>query len=657
MYGIFGSGLLFIVNGVLITLLLVGFLIFGLSNPKTSSVQNIESDIHIQQTAENEFFNEYMQGDHSEDNPFFILDPYNMSPLTGLIMFETDVPSSYKLVVLGKTTEADIEYVTPLTTYHFIPVLGLYPDYTNTIELFEIVDGTEILLTTFEIETSPLPEIIQSPTVIETTYEYFGDDLMMLMPALGGNPVAYDYAGDVRWYLSTNLSWAPTLLNNGRLLLGTNRIIAEPYYTTGLYEIDFLGKIYVEYIVPGGFHHDVHEMNNGNLLIGTNDFLGTVEDVIIEMNRLTGEIVNTWYIEDYLPKQEGMSEMWTPHDWYHNNSVFYDENTDSIILSGRHQDIVISIDYTTDELNWVIGDPNTWSEEIVDNYFFTPIGTSFEWQYAQHSAIVLEDGNIFMFDNGNNRSKEREFDIEANNNYSRGVIYDIDTFNMTIDQVYQFGKELGSDFYSPHISNIDYYADDNYLIHSGGHSSINGEVLNIPVLLSEDFEDAVLNSITIEVLNNDIAYRLEIANNYYQAKRISLYNDLTCFNLGPTSILGNYMVTKEVSYEIEKSFSLFDTVPPIYGLSLLKEDNRLVVDGVFNNNELVYLVLENDNERFVYHIPTSKNTYLAMCTILTDLDDTNISFYINEEEVEGVFNVYLYVNGHEYNTYRKVNFK
>ena len=73
----------------------------------------------------------------------------------------------------------------------------------------------------------------------------------------------------------------------------------------------------------------------------------------------------------------------------------YDVNTDAIILSGRHQDAVISIDYTSNSLNWVLGDPENWdSQGFTDQYFFTPVGLNFEWQYAQHSAMVLPDGKM-----------------------------------------------------------------------------------------------------------------------------------------------------------------------------------------------------------------------------------------------------------------------
>ncbi len=650
------DNLLIIIDGFLIGLVLIGFLIFGLSDPKDTFTKTVDSYTNSQQSYEESFIRRYQLDDYTKDEPYFVLNPYKMSPLSGLLMFETETETSFKIVVVGKTADANIEFTTESTKDHYIPVYGLYPEYLNMIELYEISGDIETLVSTTVIYTPGLPKEITFPTVIETTHEYFGDDLMMLMPALGSYPVAYDYNGDVRWYLSSKLTWAPVMLENGHLLLGTDRLVADPYYTTGLYEIDYLGKVYAEYTLPGGYHHDVFEMSNGNLLVGTSDFDGTVEDVVVELERTSGDIINTWDIEDYLPELDGMAEMWTSFDWFHNNSIFYDESTDSIILSGRHQDAVISIDYSTNDLNWVLGDPENWGTDFVDAYFFTSIGDNFEWQYAQHSAIALDNGNIFLFDNGNNRSKLRESDVLAEDNYSRGVIYDIDTTNMTIQQVYQFGKELGSAFYSPYISNVEYYADDNYLIHSGGYGEVSGETLNIPAPLSEDFQSALLNSITIEVLDGEEVYRLEVNSNFYRAKRISLYTDLTTYDLGPAEILGKFIVTETTDETFEDGFKFFDTVPPRYEVDLLKEEDRFVVNGVFDNTEIVYLILENSDNKYVYHIPTGSNTYTAMCTIVSDGDDSIVSFYVNEEGISGTYKVYLNIDGHKFDLYKKVIF-
>ena len=42
-----------------------------------------------------------------------------------------------------------------------------------------------------------------------------------------------------------------------------------PYYTAGVCEMDLVGKIYTEYRIPGGYHHDQFEMEDGNCLLYT----------------------------------------------------------------------------------------------------------------------------------------------------------------------------------------------------------------------------------------------------------------------------------------------------------------------------------------------------------------------------------------------------
>ncbi len=53
-------------------------------------------------------------------------------------------------------------------------------------------------------------------------------------------------------------------------------------------------------------------------------------------------------------------------------------------------------------------------------------------------------------------------------------MYEINTEDMTIRQVYEYGKERGSEFYSPYISDVDYLASDHYIVHSGGIVYVDG---------------------------------------------------------------------------------------------------------------------------------------------------------------------------------------
>ena len=72
----------------------------------------------------------------------------------------------------------------------------------------------------------------------------------------------------------------------------------------------------------------------------------------------------------------------------------------------------------------------------------TPIGEDFEWSHAQHSPKMIDRKQMLLFDNGNFRSysdlTKAKFAYE---NYSRGVIYQIDEEMMTVEQIWQYGKE------------------------------------------------------------------------------------------------------------------------------------------------------------------------------------------------------------------------
>ena len=651
------DNLILIVPSFFVLVILVGFLIFGLTRPVSSEVI-LERDITFeQQQIEEEFMADYNSEIHNPSNPYIVTNPFGITPLSALFVFETVTESQYEIVVKGKEANGDLSFVTSLTTTHYIPVYGLYENYTNIVEVYEYSElGKGALVSSNTVLTDVLPDEVTRPTEVNTTYEYFGKDMMLVIPALNSYPMAIDYNGDIRFVLTKNLPFAPVFLENGHLLLGSDRLVLEPYHVTGLYEIDLLGKVYRNYKVPGGYHHDVVELPNENFLVLTNDFKGTVEDKIVEIDRVTGEVVDLINLETLLPELQGPAEMWTTYDWFHANSIDYDPISDEILLSGRHQDIVVNISRQTREINYIIGDPDNWSSNMVDAYFLTPIGEDFEWQYAQHSAMFLPNDEVVLFDNGNNKSKDSSTYVPASESYSRLVHYSIDRENMTIEQVYQFGKEIGAEFYSPYISNVDYYGEGHYMVHSGGHAKAGGEILNIPGPLYDGEETLIYKSMTYELLNGEIKYYLEISDNYYQAKRIQLYSENTSYRTGRGLVVGELAKTEAYTGIVETKFSLFDTVPELYGLSLIKEDDRLEIEGEFDADDVIYLRLLSDDEEIVYYIPTSQTDFTAMCTVTLRGDQRFVTYYINETDLQGNFQIFIVINGREYNTYQHVTF-
>ena len=400
--------------------------------------EQIEDILLTQYNIEQDFLE---NTNYSIEEPKVILNPYGNSPLTALIIFETSDLTSPTVTIKGKDKNTTITHTFTPSKTHILPIYGLYADTNNEVSI-KVNKTTKII----NIQTDKLPEDFILPTSVKADKNKLEDDLYFVTPSSSGYTAAYDVNGDVRWYINNNHVWDIQRLKNGNLLLSSDRLINPPYYMVGLMEMDLLGKIYYEYTLPGGYHHDVFEMEDGNLLIATDNFKdGTVEDSIVLLDRNTGEILKEIDLKDILDTNTGKSPYWTSYDWFHNNSVWYDKKTNSITLSGRHQDIVINIDYNTNEINWILGDKTNWSEEY-HKYFLTPTTENFVFQYAQHAAMMLPNGDVFLFDNGNNRSKTENY-VEANDNYSRGIIFRINKEEMTVEEIWQYGKERVSSYY------------------------------------------------------------------------------------------------------------------------------------------------------------------------------------------------------------------
>lgn len=596
---------------------------------------------------------------HSIDDPLIILDPYNNSPLSAVIAFTTDAAVSPKLTIAGKDDKTTIDFTFDSSTTHILPVYGLYADSENQITI-----SYGDIKKTFTIKTAPLPDNFVKAEVTTAKRDHLDQDWYFFTPSSTGYTAAYDINGDVRWYLKNPATWDNARLANGHLLVATERLQNTPYYLTGLYEIDLLGKIYREYSLPGGYHHDFFEMANGNFLVATDDFTnsaGTVEDIIVEIDRETGTIIKTFDLKDLLPQINTGNENWSTDDWFHNNSVWYDQASNVIILSGRHADAVIAIDYTTGQLKWILGDSTGWPSEY-QKYFFTPKGNNFEWQWSQHAAMVTPEGYIFLFDNGNNKSKIKSQYTPASKSYSRGVMYKIDTGKMTIEQIWQYGKERGSSYYSPYISDVDYLAKNHYLIHSGGISYKNGSVQNQPAGLTKADQ---LVSYTTELLNNQIIFEIKLPTNNYRAEKMPAYTstDKPGLKLGSAIRLGSLGETKPEEIKTGNLESIEDPAfLSQHHVQLEKQEDRLVFTGTFKRNTFVRLVLKQGDTQKYYRLRITDQKHAALCIAIfeeeknANEDELTATRYITTEGLKGSYEIYLEVYDKIYNLNQTVKF-
>ena len=609
-----------------------------------------KKDILVYQS---ELENKFTSYGYTIDEPNIILNPYEISPLTALVMFETNDYVSPMVTVVGKSEKTTYTHTFKESKTHYLEILGLYPDYNN-----EVIISYGNVSKKIYIQTGKLPNNFVMPSSIYKDEDKLDNELYFYTPSSIGYTCAYDINGDVRWYLTESFIWEINRLRNGNLLLSTDKLVNNPYYTTGLYEMNMLGKIYFEYNIDGGYHHDYYEMPNGNILVLSNNFAnGTVEDYIVELDLRDGSIVKKFDLTDILPMNEGESENSTTYDWFHNNSVWYDEKSNSITLSGRHMDAVINISYDTGKLNWIIGDSTNYSSEW-QKYFFKPIGDNFEWQWSQHSAKITPDSYVFIFDNGNNKSKIKENYVDASNSYSRGVMYKIDTVNMTIEQIWEYGKKRGSDFYSPYISNVLYLEENHFVVHSGGIVKVNGIPSNYPAGLSN--EEVSLKSDTVELLNNEVIYELILPTNNYRVRKMEMYSNSE-YKQGVGVRLGSVSKTEESNkYTIIVKSKDIDNNYNKHNITFDKEVNRLVFSGTFLKDDKVKIILDKFLGKKEYDVIIRKRPYTAMCVdIFTkeeEKDGIKVTKYINNTGLKGKYLIYVSINGTIYKTNKYVEF-
>ncbi len=273
------------------------------------------------------------------------------------------------------------------------------------------------------------------------------------------------------------------------------------------------------------FSHAMDPMQNGNYLVrvASSDHarpdgkhVHTVRDVIIEVDQ-NGQVVDEWRLWDILdPYRDNVLKVLDQgavclnidasqagktlsaeelakmdkddkfgdivgsgpgRNWVHVNSVDYDPTDDSIIISSRHQSALIKIGRDK-QVKWIMGSPEGWKGDFAkkvlkpvdkDGKPVTCEGSKcegdFDWSWTQHTGWRIDsksDKNVFylsVFDNGDARGMEQP--ALPDMKYSRAVVYKIDQKKMTVEQVWEYGKERGHEWYSPVTSLTEYFDDKN----------------------------------------------------------------------------------------------------------------------------------------------------------------------------------------------------
>jgi Arylsulfotransferase (ASST)/Bacterial Ig-like domain/Secretion system C-terminal sorting domain/Cep192 domain 8 len=200
--------------------------------------------------------------------------------------------------------------------------------------------------------------------------------------------------------------------------------------------MDSAFQVVDSFTVANGYEtnfHDFKVLNDGHILIlgneytivdmsaiipGGHSFATVIQDVIQEFDE-NKNLLFEWNSGDHFDITDTyLSLLLQSIDYAHLNAVELDFDG-NLILSSCYMSEITKINRTTGDIIWRLGGKNNEFDFTND-----PIGFSY-----QHSAKMLNDSIIYLFDNG----------IKHELDYSRGLLYSIDQDNkiLTLENEYR----------------------------------------------------------------------------------------------------------------------------------------------------------------------------------------------------------------------------
>lgn len=487
------------------------------------------------------------------------VNPSKYNPLAASIAVNLPVLGYMKVIVHskpGKKTPNVIHEFKSAERTQNLTVLGLYPNYTNEVTLvYTDLQGNERAKSDIQLKTESLtnPQLPNSITVSKLDPDKM-EPGMTLVNSPGESeadtsiPFMIDADGEIRW----TLDWVKHPdLNHIGIGCGLTRM-ANGNYLTGdanhhfLLEVDVFGDIVHKWdLLSLGytFHHAASENPDGHIVATvsktsaklTNGKDVRINDFIIEMDPKTGAVLKEWDLVNMLDSARynltGGSSYETPYEqtasnWAHNNGIL--KIGDDYLATARYQGI---FKYNENGgVKWIISPHQSWRMKY-QNILLQPLhsdGTpitdpdviaggkgcdDFEWPWGVHAAVLLPNGHYMAFDNGYGRYFSK-LPPEGEESFSRAVEYEVDETNMTVRQVWQYGKERGDEFYAPARSSTAY-------LPQTGNRLIGSAMLN-------DFGGGKFGARIVEVDPNtqDVVYEVELEDAIFQrVLRVPLYPD------------------------------------------------------------------------------------------------------------------------------------
>ena len=245
------------------------------------------------------------------DNPKIVINPYEIAPISALIMFNTSEDIKVRVYV----NDVFLYEESDEKREHYLDIYNLKMD-NNEVKL--VVDNKEynynVVIDKIELDL---------PTVVVDNDEI---GFVEINSSLGGinknNELVYYFEG-----FSNKIKQ----LDNGHFLITSSRKNNDGSYIS-FSEIDMVGRIYNDYVISDGFQGLVYPLENGNYLVLANN--------ILEIDRQNGSVVREFIIDQ---DDEWVNLIYKDNEVIligKNKTLYYDYDTDNVeVINKKEVDI------------------------------------------------------------------------------------------------------------------------------------------------------------------------------------------------------------------------------------------------------------------------------------------------------------------------------
>jgi len=547
------------------------------------------------------------------DDPYVVVNPYDISPLTALIIFRTKEKVEIDVIindVFVTTMESD--------KLHSIPIYGLKAGIVNKVVLKYDNHVKEVSIDRTNIKKRDLSVEVKNSNIDIDKELYF------LSSPNDMNVFAYDGSGNMVWQLSGNYALDIEFLENGRMYLsnGESSSISECY--DGFYEMDYLGKIHKNYSLENGYHHELVRLSDGSVLVagGNKQESAPYSASFVYQIQSDGKVIHSIDIYDlfreidieFADSLKGKNVLI--------NSIDYHEDSKEMILSLRGLNTVLSLNFETKKLNWILGDPEFYSSSFKPYLLNITDGSRFP--LGAHTAFLTKDGYLGVFNNGYDMVNESSiYLVDHLEDYSSAVLYKIDGKNISTYWEYDGDKK----YFNYALGSFQYYEDHSKLINFGWTFK---EEAYVPSTYIISYNGVTYARIMELNSQDEIIFHATYPRGIYRAFKHSMYERKTSNYIDFDFTLFNNNESKLKEISTRDIYDLLDhAILSPYDVNVTV--NTVKLDVFFDSMETVDLYFVSE-DRKSYVLPYKEEGKNALATVNINLKG-NYAFYLKINDV------------------------